>query len=102
MSAWANEQTVVKLRRRNSAEGGKRDRPHGRNIGTQACRDTTRKAVAQTELNLARDIKGNMKGFFKLISSKRKTRKKCGSTAEWGRCPCDKGLLRPALRNPRS
>ncbi|GAB0207239.1 mitochondrial enolase superfamily member 1 [Grus japonensis] len=38
------------------------------------CRDATRKAKAHLELNLARDVKDNKKGFFKYISSKRKTR----------------------------
>ncbi|PKU39258.1 rna-directed dna polymerase from mobile element jockey-like [Limosa lapponica baueri] len=37
-------------------------------------RDAMRKAKAHLELNLARDIKDNKKGFFKYISSKRKTR----------------------------
>ncbi|GAB0204486.1 mitochondrial enolase superfamily member 1 [Grus japonensis] len=38
------------------------------------CRDATRKAKAHLELSLARDVKDNKKGFFKYISSKRKTR----------------------------
>ncbi|GAB0205781.1 mitochondrial enolase superfamily member 1 [Grus japonensis] len=38
------------------------------------CRDATRKAKAHLELKLARDVKDNKKGFFKYISSKRKTR----------------------------
>jgi len=37
-------------------------------------RDATRKAKALLELNLARDVRNNKKGFFKYISSKRKTR----------------------------
>ncbi|GAB0204864.1 mitochondrial enolase superfamily member 1 [Grus japonensis] len=42
------------------------------------CRDATRKAKAHLELNLARDVKDNKKGFFKSISSKRKTRENVG------------------------
>ncbi|GAB0186019.1 mitochondrial enolase superfamily member 1 [Grus japonensis] len=42
------------------------------------CRDATRKAKAHLELNLARGIKHNKKGFFKYISSKRKTRENVG------------------------
>ncbi|GAB0208473.1 mitochondrial enolase superfamily member 1 [Grus japonensis] len=42
------------------------------------CRDATRKAKAHLELNLARDVKDNKKGFFKYISSKRKTRENVG------------------------
>lgn len=37
-------------------------------------RDQVRKAKSQTELNLARDIKGNQKSFCKCITNKRKTR----------------------------
>ncbi|GAB0204380.1 mitochondrial enolase superfamily member 1 [Grus japonensis] len=42
------------------------------------CRDATRKAKAHLELNLARDVKDNKKGFFEYISSKRKTRENVG------------------------
>ena len=41
-----------------------------RNVA-RACRDATRKAKAHMELNLARDVRNNKKGFFKYISSKR-------------------------------
>ncbi|GAB0179468.1 mitochondrial enolase superfamily member 1 [Grus japonensis] len=44
-----------------------------RNV-VRVCRDATRKAKAHLELNLARDVKDNKKGFFKYISRKRKTR----------------------------
>jgi len=43
-----------------------------------ACRDATRKAKAHLQLNLARDVKNNKKGFFNYISSKRKTRDNVG------------------------
>ncbi|GAB0181788.1 mitochondrial enolase superfamily member 1 [Grus japonensis] len=42
------------------------------------CRDATRKAKAQLELNLARDVKYTKKGFLKYISSKRKTKENVG------------------------
>ncbi|GAB0180635.1 mitochondrial enolase superfamily member 1 [Grus japonensis] len=42
------------------------------------CRDATRKAKAHLELKLARDVKDNKKGFFKYISSKRKTKENVG------------------------
>jgi len=48
-----------------------------RNV-VRACRDATRKAKADLELKLARDVKNNKKGFFKYISSKRKTRDNVG------------------------
>ncbi|GAB0190938.1 mitochondrial enolase superfamily member 1 [Grus japonensis] len=41
-------------------------------------RDAMRKAKAHLELNLARDVKDKKKGFFKYISSKRKTRENAG------------------------
>ena len=37
-----------------------------------------RKAKAHLELNLAREVKNNKKGFFNYISSKRKTRDNVG------------------------
>ncbi|PKU44228.1 rna-directed dna polymerase from mobile element jockey-like [Limosa lapponica baueri] len=47
----------------------------------RVCRDATREAKVHLELNLARDVKDNKKGFFKYISSKRKTREKVGHWA---------------------
>ncbi|GAB0206830.1 hypothetical protein GRJ2_003148600 [Grus japonensis] len=44
----------------------------------RVCRDATRKAKAHLALNLARDVKDKKKGFFKYISSKRKTRENVG------------------------
>lgn len=38
-----------------------------------------KKAKARLELNLARDIKGSKKGFYRFIVDKRKTRKIVGS-----------------------
>ena len=48
-----------------------------RNV-VRACRDATRKAKARLELNLAKVIKDNKKGFFKYVNSKRKTRENVG------------------------
>jgi len=48
-----------------------------RNV-VRACRDAKRKANVHLELNLARDVKNNTKGFFKYISSKRKTSNNVG------------------------
>jgi len=48
-----------------------------RNI-VRACREAMRKAEAHLELNLASDVKDNKKGFFRYISSKRKTRDNVG------------------------
>jgi len=49
-----------------------------RNI-VRACREATRKkAKVHLELNLARDVKDNKKGFFKYVSSKWKTKEDVG------------------------
>ncbi|GAB0182265.1 mitochondrial enolase superfamily member 1 [Grus japonensis] len=40
----------------------------------RAARNQVRKAKALMELNLARDIKGNKKSFYRYVSDKRKTR----------------------------
>ncbi|KFQ20880.1 hypothetical protein N332_01897, partial [Mesitornis unicolor] len=44
----------------------------------QTVRDQVRKAKAQMKLNLARDIKGNKKNFYRYISDKRKAREDMG------------------------
>jgi len=44
-----------------------------RNV-VRECREATRKAKILLELNQARDVKDNKKGFFNYISSKRKAR----------------------------
>ena len=50
----------------------------------RAARGQVRKAKALIELNLARDVKGNKKNFYRYISDKRKTRENVG--------PLQKGL----------
>ena len=39
------------------------------------CRDRIRKANAQVELNLARDVKDNKKGFYRYIGRRRQTKR---------------------------
>jgi len=54
-----------------------------RNV-VRAFRDATRKAKAQPELKLSRDVKNNKKGFFNYISSKLKARDNVGPLLnEW-------------------
>ncbi|KFQ42374.1 hypothetical protein N333_07813, partial [Nestor notabilis] len=48
-----------------------------RNVVREA-RDQVRKAKAQLELNLARDVKNNRKGFYRYIANKRQTRDNVG------------------------
>ena len=42
----------------------------------RVCRDGIRKAKAQLELNLARDVKNRKKGFYRCVGQKRKTKEK--------------------------
>ena len=58
-------------------ECGKRDRPLGKSTG-KLSEHATRKATAHLELNLARDVKNNKKGFLNYISSKQKARDNAG------------------------
>ncbi|GAB0188489.1 mitochondrial enolase superfamily member 1 [Grus japonensis] len=44
----------------------------------RAARDHIRKAKALIELNLARDVKGKKKSFYRYVSDKRKTREYVG------------------------
>ncbi|GAB0189782.1 mitochondrial enolase superfamily member 1 [Grus japonensis] len=44
----------------------------------QAAREQVRKAKALIELNMARDVKGNKKSFYRYVSDKRKTRGNVG------------------------
>ncbi|KFV08192.1 hypothetical protein N340_06134, partial [Tauraco erythrolophus] len=44
----------------------------------RATRDQVRKAKALIELNLARDIKGNKKNFYRYVSDKKRSREKVG------------------------
>ena len=44
----------------------------------RAARDQVKKAKALIELNLARDVKGNKKSFYRYVGDKRKTRENVG------------------------
>lgn len=45
----------------------------------QSCKDEVRKAKASLELNLARDVNSNKKGFYKYMNSKGETREAVGA-----------------------
>jgi len=76
-----NKELVAKLRWKRKVHGmwkeGQATWEEYRNV-VRECRDATRKAKAHLELNLARDVKNNKKGFFNYISSKRTTRDNVG------------------------
>jgi len=73
---WMSKELLAELRRKRKVYGtwkeGQATWEEYRNA-VRACRDATRKAKVHLELNLAKDVKDNNKGFFKYISSKRKT-----------------------------
>uniref|UniRef100_A0A8B9PGQ4 Reverse transcriptase domain-containing protein n=1 Tax=Apteryx owenii TaxID=8824 RepID=A0A8B9PGQ4_APTOW len=79
--AWMSKELLAKLNQKKEVyrkwKGGQATWEEYRNA-VRVCRDVTRKAKARLELNLARDVKDNKKGFFKYISSKRKTRENVG------------------------
>jgi len=60
-SSWMSKEFLVELRWKR-----------------QVYREAARKAKVHLELNLARNVKDNKKGFFKYITSKRKTRDNVG------------------------
>ncbi|GAB0206764.1 mitochondrial enolase superfamily member 1 [Grus japonensis] len=75
--AWMSKEPLEKLKGKKEAyrmwKKGLATWEEYRDV-VRVCRDATRKAKAHLELKLARDVKDNKKGFFKYISSKRKTR----------------------------
>ncbi|GAB0183528.1 hypothetical protein GRJ2_000818100 [Grus japonensis] len=74
--AWISKELLEKLKGKKEVSSmwkkGLATWEEYRNV-VRVCRDATRKAKAHLELNLARDVKDKKKGFFKYISSKRKT-----------------------------
>ncbi|GAB0180284.1 hypothetical protein GRJ2_000493700 [Grus japonensis] len=79
--AWMNKELLDKLRHKQEAyRGWKRGQVAWEEyrVVVRAARDQVRKAKALTELNLARDIKGNTKSFYRYVSDKRKTRENVG------------------------
>ncbi|GAB0190944.1 hypothetical protein GRJ2_001559700 [Grus japonensis] len=78
---WMNKELLDKLKTKKEGHKGWKQGQVSweeyREI-VQAARDQVRKAKALIELNLARDIKGNKKSFYRYISDKRKTRENVG------------------------
>ncbi|GAB0179566.1 mitochondrial enolase superfamily member 1 [Grus japonensis] len=79
--AWMNKGLLAKLRHKREAYIGQKQTwviwEEYRNI-ISGSRDEVRKAKAQLQFSLARDIKENKKGFYKYIGDKRKTRENVG------------------------
>ena len=78
---WMSNELLAKLKWKRKVYGmwkeGQTTWEEYRNI-VRVCRQAVRKAEAHLELNLARDVKDNKKGFFKYISSNQKTRENVG------------------------
>ncbi|KFZ47204.1 hypothetical protein N321_13923, partial [Antrostomus carolinensis] len=79
--AWMERKLLNKLKvKRQACRGWKEGRvtwEEYREIA-QVARDQVRKVRALTELNLARDVKGNKKSFYRYVGEKRKTSKNGG------------------------
>ncbi|GAB0209929.1 mitochondrial enolase superfamily member 1 [Grus japonensis] len=79
---WMNKELLDKLKHKREAYRGWKQGQVAwekyREI-VQAARDQVRKAKALRELNLARDIEGNKKSFYRYVSDKRKMRENVGS-----------------------
>ncbi|KFW68190.1 hypothetical protein AS28_13777, partial [Pygoscelis adeliae] len=79
--AWKNKELLDKLKHKKEAYRGWKQGQVAweeyREI-VPAARAQVRKAKALIELNLARDIKGNKKRFYRYAGDKRKTRKNVG------------------------
>jgi len=79
--AWMSKELLVELRQKRKVyrmrKDGQATWEEYRNA-VRAFREAMRNAKAHLELDLARDVKDNRKGFFKYISSKRMTRENVG------------------------
>ncbi|GAB0192671.1 hypothetical protein GRJ2_001732400 [Grus japonensis] len=79
--AWMNKELLGKLKHKKEVYRGWKQGQvawRGYRETVQAARDQVRKAKALIELNLARDVKGNKKRFYRYVSDKRKMRKNGG------------------------
>jgi len=79
--AWMSKELLVELRQKRKVyrmwKEGQATWEEYRNV-VRACSDAMRKAKVHLELNPARDVKDNKKGFFNYISNKRKARDNVG------------------------
>ncbi|CAM4575936.1 unnamed protein product [Lepidochelys kempii] len=79
--AWLNSEILADLKHRKEAykkwKIGQMTREEYKNIAN-ACRSEIRKAKSHLELQLARDVKSNKKGFFRYVSKKKKVKESMG------------------------
>ncbi|CAM4580634.1 unnamed protein product [Caretta caretta] len=75
--AWLNSEILAELKYKKEAykkwKIGQMTRDEYKNIA-HACRSEIRKAKSHLELQLARDVKSNKKGFFRYVSNKKKVK----------------------------
>ncbi|CAM5095950.1 unnamed protein product [Natator depressus] len=78
--AWLNNEILAALKYKKEAykwKIGQMTRDEYKNIAW-ACRSEIRKAKSHLELQLARDVKSNKKGFFRYVSNKKKVKESVG------------------------
>ncbi|CAM5102330.1 unnamed protein product [Eretmochelys imbricata] len=79
--AWLNSEILADLKYKKEAykkwKIGQMTRDEYKNIA-RACRSEIRKAKSDLELQLARDVKSNKKGFFRYVSNKKKVKESVG------------------------
>ncbi|CAM4592199.1 unnamed protein product, partial [Lepidochelys kempii] len=79
--AWLNSEILADLEHKKEAykkwKIGQMTREEYKNIA-RACRSEIRKAKSHLELQLARDVKSNKKGFFRYVSNKKKVKESVG------------------------
>ncbi|XP_073186763.1 uncharacterized protein [Lepidochelys kempii] len=79
--AWLNNEILADLKYKKEAykklKIGQMTREEYKNIAW-ACRSDIRKAKSHLELQLARDVKSNKKGFFRYVSNKKKVKGSVG------------------------
>ncbi|KFV04324.1 hypothetical protein N340_00281, partial [Tauraco erythrolophus] len=72
--AWMNKELLDKLKHKREAYREQEQEQVAWGEYREAARDQVRKAKTLIELNLARDIKGNKKSFYRYIGDERRTR----------------------------
>ncbi|CAM5168179.1 unnamed protein product [Natator depressus] len=85
--AWLNSEILADLKYKKEAykkwKIGQMTRDEYKNIA-RACRSEIRKAKSHLELQLARDVKSNKKGFFRYVSNEKKVKESVGSLLNEG------------------
>ncbi|CAM4590483.1 unnamed protein product, partial [Lepidochelys olivacea] len=79
--AWLNREILADLKYKKEAyktwKFGQMTRDEYKNIA-RVCRSEIRKAKSHLELQLAKDVKSNKKGFFRYVSNKKKVKESVG------------------------